>query len=272
MSSQILDVKVIEKYSGVALDLSGVKIDGDLTVYLGEFDLDLKARITQWKQNAKTGVWAYIPPDKSDFLPILVKNGFKYYHASEDRVIMGLWLVDGKPSKLPKGPRVSTKVLVFVKNDLNQVLMVKEKYLTFGWKLPGGGVDIGEDLGAAAVREVKEETGILTEYQSIISISEIHNATFGFDQLVVTVRAKLQSSNEITVDKEELMDAKWISIDELLKMDDLLIYDKELLTTAKRNDEITNGNPELREMTTRSVISWLGTPHSFLSTNGETNS
>eukprot|EP01125_Pyxidicula_operculata_P012962 TRINITY_DN426_c0_g1_i2.p1 TRINITY_DN426_c0_g1~~TRINITY_DN426_c0_g1_i2.p1 ORF type:complete len:224 (+),score=48.51 TRINITY_DN426_c0_g1_i2:1132-1803(+) len=218
MSSQILDVKVIEKYSGVALDLSGVKIDGDLTVYLGEFDLDLKARITQWKQNAKTGVWAYIPPDKSDFLPILVKNGFKYYHASEDRVIMGLWLVDGKPSKLPKGPRVSTKVLVFVKNDLNQVLMVKEKYLTFGWKLPGGGVDIGEDLGAAAVREVKEETGILTEYQSIISISEIHNATFGFDQLVVTVRAKLQSSNEITVDKEELMDAKWISVTDIISM------------------------------------------------------
>lgn len=30
------------------------------------------------------------------------------------------------------------------------------------WKFPGGVSDFAEDIGEAAIREVKEETGILT--------------------------------------------------------------------------------------------------------------
>ncbi len=43
------------------------------------------------------------------------------------------------------------------------ILLIKRKNPPKGWALPGGFVDYGESLEAAAVREAKEETGLDVE-------------------------------------------------------------------------------------------------------------
>jgi len=56
----------------------------------------------------------------------------------------------------------------FVVNDESKVLMVKEHgYQNVGWKLPGGLVDLGEEFGDAAVREVSVE-GVMEAIYHVI--------------------------------------------------------------------------------------------------------
>ncbi|MCI0505367.1 MAG: NUDIX hydrolase [Gammaproteobacteria bacterium] len=52
------------------------------------------------------------------------------------------------------------------------IVLIERKHPPYGWALPGGFVDVGETLEAAAVREAREETSldvILTELLGVYS-------------------------------------------------------------------------------------------------------
>lgn len=60
-----------------------------------------------------------------------------------------------------RGMTLGTRTLV-LKSDDREVLLVRHGYAA-GWFLPGGGVERGEALAEAAIREVREEAGIAAE-------------------------------------------------------------------------------------------------------------
>ncbi|SHS82871.1 Putative MutT/NUDIX-like protein [Mycobacteroides abscessus subsp. abscessus] len=55
-------------------------------------------------------------------------------------------------------PKHIVSAIAFVRNDDNELLLVKSPRR--GWELPGGQVEEGESIKAAAIRETKEESGI----------------------------------------------------------------------------------------------------------------
>ena len=57
----------------------------------------------------------------------------------------------------PKTPLVTVDAVI---RTADGIVLVKRKNPPHGWALPGGFVDVGETVEAAAIREAMEETGL----------------------------------------------------------------------------------------------------------------
>lgn len=81
----------------------------------------------------------------------------------------------------------SLAVCAIVRNDAGQVLLVKCRDRQDTWEPPGGVVEQGEDIFAAARREVQEEAGIDIEPEAIAGL--FHNVTSAVFSVALTARA-----------------------------------------------------------------------------------
>ena len=69
----------------------------------------------------------------------------------------------------PKANSLVPSVNVVVVNEAGDVLMIRRSD-NDNWAVPGGGIDLGESMVQAAVRETREETGILCEVTGLVGI------------------------------------------------------------------------------------------------------
>src|ERR687885_2574179 len=69
----------------------------------------------------------------------------------------------------PNANRIVPSVTAVVRNEAGELLLVHKTDNNL-WALPGGGVDPGESVTMAVVREVKEETGIDVEVDDLVGV------------------------------------------------------------------------------------------------------
>ncbi|MBU7592766.1 NUDIX hydrolase [Metabacillus halosaccharovorans] len=107
-----------------------------------------------------------------------------------------------------------TYVLLFDEQEKN-VLMVKNKGDNFSYyTLPGGAVEPEETLEEAAIREVKEETGLDVEVNGVFTVSEAFFEERGHHAIFFTFRGKI-IGGEINISMpEEIEEITWMDAQE----------------------------------------------------------
>jgi ADP-ribose pyrophosphatase YjhB (NUDIX family) len=80
----------------------------------------------------------------------------------------------------PKANNLVPSVTAIVQDDRGHLLMVHKTDNDL-WAVPGGGMDVGEYMHQAVVREVKEETGIDVEVTGIVGIYTNPNHVMAYD-------------------------------------------------------------------------------------------
>ncbi len=85
------------------------------------------------------------------------------------------------------------------------------------WSIPGGIIEIGENSRDAAVREVKEETGLTVEIDSVLEVVDnIVRDDFGrirFHYVIVEYLARSESGEPQAA--SDVSEARWVPITEL---------------------------------------------------------
>lgn len=200
-----------DHYNGIHIHLdrcTGSDLPGE-GLDRNTFAIWLRNSLLEWTAQQRRGLWLYVPHQHADKIDIAVRAGFEFHqvlssepspppvqqinhreephqqeeprqqHRAQGCLILTKWLPTSV-NKLPRAPhhQVGVGCLIFHPHDPSQMLVVQEKTGPAAafqlWKMPTGLTDPGEDIHHAAIRELREETGMVATFRGILQFRQAH--------------------------------------------------------------------------------------------------
>jgi ADP-ribose pyrophosphatase YjhB (NUDIX family) len=118
----------------------------------------------------------------------------------------------------PKANSIVAAATAFVQDDEGRVLLIRRTDNEL-WALPGGAQDFGEYIADAAVRETKEEAGVIVQVDDIVGIYTNPHHVIEYSngevrqQFSICFRAHFVGGELKTSD--ESSEVRWVAADEL---------------------------------------------------------
>lgn len=107
-------------------------------------------------------------------------------------------------------PRIAG-VSVFIRDERNRVLLIRQSYGSGGWTTPAGGASLSEDPEVAIRREVREE--LACELCELVLLHEMEDTMHGAPRRNWIFEARVES--EPRPDLREVIEARWFALDAL---------------------------------------------------------
>lgn len=219
-------ITTTDKYDGIIVDST------TLPQMTEDFEREM-AELLQAVRHEKL-IWVKLPIQKSAFIPILTNLDFEFHHCDEKNLMLVKKIRQDAVVPTTKNYIVGVAAVV-LHNDL--LLVVKDRFYS-GYKLPGGHIEKQESIKTALKREVFEETGINIAFESIANLGHFKNGQFGESGLYIVCTAKACSVDINIQDEQEIIEAKWMPVQDFLQSEQVNPYNKSVVQAIRSNKEL----------------------------------
>jgi hypothetical protein len=158
------------KFNGIIIDSAEIPHDKDV------FLQQLSALLDHAGLHKKAVVWLTIPIDLSHLIDVATTQGFTFHNCLPTEVT--LTFKSQAEDYVPFVPTHSLGAGGLVQNSQGEILVIRERGATT-YKLPGGHIELGEKIEEAVIREVLEETGIQTTFDSVLGMASTTHIDLG---------------------------------------------------------------------------------------------
>ncbi len=195
-----------------------------------EFAKEIKILSAKCVEEGMNLLWLYLPVYRADLVAPAVEAGFVYHHADAQGLQMVQSLVPG--SFVPGYATHYVGAGGVLLDKKNRLLVIQERFhIHKHYKLPGGALDPGEHVVDAVIREVKEETGIDSEFISLNAFRHWHGYRYGKSDIYFICRLE-PLSHEITIDPQEISEALWMPLEDFFNHSDTHSFNKRVVKAA----------------------------------------
>lgn len=221
----MLDYK-LDAFNGAIISISAFSEDSL------NFEEQLNTLIKDLSRQGKQLLWLTLTIEKSFLIPIATNLGFVFHNCLEDQMTLILRLKEN--AYAPFVPSYTIGAGAVVINEHNEILVVKEKMnASIGYKLPGGHIELGEKISEAIIREVYEETGIVAKFESIQGLITKQNYRFSKSNMYLVCRLQAISSDINIHDQDEIIDARWIDINEYINDEMNSVFNRKIVRSLQ---------------------------------------
>lgn len=217
-------------FGGVHLTLTEKEIDTE------HFSALLTPLIEELQQAAKKIVWLTLPIEQAEYVPVCTGLGFEFHNCQSHEVTLIYRLEENAYAPFSPTHTVGAGAVVF--NQNNQVLLVRDNFGQYrGFKLPGGHVELGEDIHIAAEREVLEETGVTANFDKIVGFVHKHPYRYGKSNLYFICQLNAITEQTYIADEDEIAEVQWLDIDKFIADEKQSAFIRQVVQQVKTSQQ-----------------------------------